>query len=78
MNILLHPAQFPVQHVTYQVRDKSGDIFPYVRYRVVTRERKEYVGVTSHEGTTLPIPTRYPDEMTIEFPDTAPDSLEDE
>lgn len=77
MSILIHPAQFPVQHATYRTHDESGAVLPFVRYRVTTRERKVYEGVTNHEGDTQPIPTRYPDAMTIEFPDTLPATLEE-
>ena len=40
MNILIHPAQFPVQHVTYRTLDESGVVVPFGRYRVTTRELK--------------------------------------
>jgi hypothetical protein len=70
MNILIHPAQFPVQNVTYRVLDGSGAISPYVRYRITTRERKVFEGVTDHAGISQPVPTRYPEAMSIEFPNT--------
>jgi hypothetical protein len=68
MNILIHPAQFPMQHVSYRTVDESGGARPFVRYRITTRERKMYEGTTNHEGYTQPISTRYPDAVTIEFP----------
>lgn len=33
-------------------------------------ERKVFEGVTDHAGISQPVPTRYPEAMTIEFPDT--------
>ena len=78
MNILIHPAQFPVQHVTYRTLDESGVVVPFGRYRVTTRERQVYEGVTNHEGDTQPIPTRYPDAMIIEFPDELPSTPEED
>lgn len=47
MNILIHPAQGPVQHVNYHVVEEIG-------------------------GDSQPIPSRYPDARTVEFPDALP------
>lgn len=59
MNILIHPAQFPVQHLTCRTHDERGAILPFVRYRATTRERKVYEGVTNREGVYPPAtPTR--------------------
>ena len=69
-NILIHPGQFPVQHVTYTVRQYDGSPHTFVLYRVTTGERKVYEGVTDRHGLTEPIPTRYPDEMRITFPNS--------
>lgn len=77
MNILIHPAQFPVQQMTYRTIGKSGEVLPYVRYRITTRERKVYENTTNGEGYTQPVPTRYPDSVTIEFPNTLPDITEE-
>ncbi|MGE9761633.1 hypothetical protein [Pseudomonas sp. PDM20] len=68
--ILIHPGQFPVQHVTYTVRQYDRSPHTFVLYRVTTGERKVYEGVTDRNGLTEPIPTRYPDEMKIVFPNS--------
>lgn len=69
-NILIHPGQFPVQHLTYRVSQYDGSPHTFVLYRVTTHERKTYEGVTDRHGITQPIPTRYPDEMSIVFPNS--------
>lgn len=69
-NILIHPGQFPLQQVTYRVSQYDGSPHSFVLYRVTTRERKVYEGVTDRHGITQPIPTRYPDEMNIVFPNS--------
>lgn len=38
--------------------------------RPMGNERKVFEGVTDHAGISQPVPTRYPEAMTIEFPDT--------
>lgn len=76
-NILIHPGQFPLQHVTYQVTQRDGSPHPFVLYRVTTRERKVYDGVTDRHGHTQAIPTRYPDDMVIHFPNTIPQDKEE-
>ena len=78
MNILIHPAQFPVQHVTYRTLDESGVVVPFGGGRVTGRERKVCGGVSSGGGDTQPIPTRYPDAMIIEFPDELPSTPEED
>jgi len=69
-NILIHPGQVALQHLTYTVRQDDGSPHPFVRYRVCTRECKVYDGVTDKHGITRAIPNRYPDEMSIVFPDS--------
>ncbi|MCP1446150.1 hypothetical protein J3D54_005282 [Pseudomonas sp. GGS8] len=77
MNILIHPAQFPMQHVSYRTVEESGGALPFVRYRVTTRERTVYEGTTNCEGHTQSITTRYPDAVTIDFPDALPTITEE-
>ncbi|WP_259753310.1 hypothetical protein [Pseudomonas sp. GCEP-101] len=69
-NILIHPGQFPVQQVTYRVSQYDGSPHTFVLYRITTRERKVHEGVTNRYGMTESIPTRYPDEMKIVFPES--------
>ncbi len=38
--------------------------------RPMGNERKVFEGVTDRAGISQPVPTRYPEAMTIEFPDT--------
>ena len=47
MNILIHPAQGPVQHMNYHAVEDSG-------------------------AGSQPIPSRYPDAITVELPDALP------
>ncbi|MDF3935944.1 hypothetical protein [Pseudomonas citronellolis] len=69
-NILPHPGQFALQHVTYTARQDDGSPRPFVQYRVRTRECKVHDGVTDKHDITQAIPTRYPDEMDIGFPNS--------
>jgi type VI secretion system secreted protein VgrG len=72
MNILIHPAQFPIQQVTYQVLTQDGAVRPFCYFRIKTREGKVYEGTTNVDGHTQRVSTRYPDALTIEFPFSLP------
>ncbi|PJI49144.1 MAG: hypothetical protein CTR55_07175 [Pseudomonas sp.] len=59
-NILIHPGQFPLHQVTYQVTQHNGGPYAFVQYRITTQEHKVYEGVADQHGMTRAIPPATP------------------
>ncbi|WP_410759751.1 type VI secretion system Vgr family protein [Citrobacter youngae] len=50
--------------------EKTGEIMPYVSYRLTTSEGDVYDGVSDENGQTIPVYTATPSSVKIEFPDS--------
>ncbi|PJI50754.1 MAG: hypothetical protein CTR55_03010 [Pseudomonas sp.] len=73
-NILIHPGQFPLHQVTYQVTQHDGGPYAFVQYRVTPPRTQGLRGGADQHGMTRAIPTRHPDELSI----TLPNSVDEE
>lgn len=50
--------------------EKTGEIMPYVSYRLTTAEGDVYDGISDENGQTIPVYTAIPSSVKIEFPDS--------
>jgi hypothetical protein len=51
------------------VKEEGADTgMAFVRYLITTQEGETYSGVTNMDGFTTAVPTRFPDDAKIEFP----------
>ncbi|MDU1874478.1 type VI secretion system tip protein VgrG [Citrobacter sp.] len=50
--------------------EKTGEIMPYISYRMTTAEGDVYDGISDENGQTIPVYTAIPSSVKIEFPDS--------
>ncbi|MEG1090731.1 MAG: DUF2345 domain-containing protein, partial [Acinetobacter sp.] len=50
--------------------EETGEIMPYVSYRLTTAEGDVYDGISDDNGQTIPVYTAIPSSIKIEFPDS--------
>ncbi|WP_053007654.1 DUF2345 domain-containing protein [Pragia fontium] len=58
------------------ISQQTGEILPYVRYRITTVEGEVYEGTTDKDGNTLGVYTQSPSAIKIDFPDSIKNELE--
>ncbi len=60
----------PIPHgyaAGYTITDPEQVFAPYARYRITTQKGEQFTGITDKDGRTMPVHTRVPGSLVIEF-----------